>query len=189
MMGMAFRQEHGKMKNKFVFGAAACFLLPVVLVYLYLFQPTVWAMLGDIFSPDKRCDAQVVINGRSHILPAYYKAGAAINRNGEVVPALLLCNIPLSSGIEHLKIFPDRIGVFQYPAKWFVVRKRYVLIREGALLMLDISDDMKGWGVNYRIREEEDSLIYEIPPSEHRDSVKITIPKAFVRLVPAYEDI
>ena len=176
------------MKNKFISGAAACFLFLSVLAYLYFFQPSVWALLGDIFFRDKRCDVQVVINGKPHVLPVFFKARAALDRNGEPVPALLLCNIPLSSGIEHLKIFPNGIGVFQDPENWFAARNRYVLIREGSYLTMDLSNDMKGWGVNYRIREEQDSVVYEIPSSERRDSVKITIPKSFVRLVPAFDN-
>lgn len=176
------------MKNKVVRGGIACFLLLSVLVYLYIFQPSAWGTLGSMFFPDQRCEAQVVINGRPHVLPVFFKARAALDRNGETVPALLLCNIPLPSRSEHLKIFPNGIGVFQYPEQWFVVRKRYVLIREGSYLTLDLSNDMKGWGVNYRIREEQDSVVYEIPQSEHRGSVTITIPKAFVRLVPAYDN-
>lgn len=177
------------MKNKFVRGGVSCFLFLAILAYLYVFQPSVWATLGNIFFPDQRCEAQVVINGRTHVLPVFFKSRAALDRNGKTVPALLLCNIPLSSGIEHLKIFPNGIGVFQDPETWFAVRKRYVLIREGSYLTMDLSNDMKGWGVNYRIREEQDSVVYDIPPSERRDSVKITIPKSFVRLVPAYDNL
>ena len=128
------------MKNKFIFSAAACFLLLSVLAYLYLFQPSVWVALGDVLFPDKKCDVQVVVGGQPHVLPVFFKAEAAINKSGERVPTLLLCNIPLSSGIEHLKIFPNGIGVFQNPEKWFAVREKYVVIREGSLLTLDLSD-------------------------------------------------
>ena len=172
------------MKNKLFLSITGCLLIVFILEFLYWFQPAVFALLGNIFFPDKRCMVQVVINRESHTLPLYVKKRAAKNDKGEIVPALILCNVPGPSGVEHLKIFPNGIGVFQTPKQWFVVKNRYVLIMDGSYLTIDLRDDMKGWGTDYKIGENGNNLAYVIQPSKNMGTVKIIIPQKMLESVP-----
>ena len=177
-------RENKNMKNKLFATITGCLLIVFILEYLYWFQPAIFASFCNIFFPDERYMVQVVINGESHTLPIYIKKRAAKNRKDEITPALILCNLPTPSGVEHLKLFPNGIGVFQTPEQWFIVKNRYVLIMEGSYLTIDLRDDMKGWGTDYKIDNEGDAVVYLIQASQKMGTVKIMIPQKILKSIP-----
>lgn len=55
---------------------------------------------------------------------------------------------------------------------------------EGSYLTIDLRDDMKGWGTDYKIEENGNNLAYVIQPSKNMGTVKIIIPQKMLESVP-----
>ncbi len=170
---------------KISIGKTVCILAGLVLLsggaaaWIFL-NPEASAAAGNILCPDRMIPVDAVLNQRSFRMKAYFKRRGGLLPDGSAAPAVLLCNLPLSpsSGHSpHLKLFRDRIGVFQTPADWFQVSPRYVLLREGSLLSVPLEDDMKGWDCEYTIREDRNRIRYEIFPNPPRqpDHIILTI--------------
>ena len=179
------------MKRKICFFALTAFI--VILCFsggstaLLFFYPAGFAALGSFLWPDRVFPAEVTINRRHYRISAYCKPYAH-DQNGKMMPAVLLCNLPLSPSNRspHLKLFRDWIGVFQDPGEWFQVGRNYALIREGALISIPLEDDMKGWDTEYSVREDQDRIRYEIFPSgpQQPDHITISVPLRYLKDMP-----
>ena len=112
----------------------------------YWFCPVIYASFRSLFWPEKVYWIETLCGGKKYLLPLYYKCEGYQSFRNIKLPVLVLCNLPLpSDSYQHLKIFPNGIGIFQTPAEWFVVRKNYLHLKSGSCLTIPVEDDMKGW--------------------------------------------
>ena len=177
--------------------ALALSMLPVF-VALYVFLPTVYIELVGFFLPDEQYSISVRIGRTDYKLPLFFKRRAHQTPDDEgVFPALILCNLPVAGGMEHLKIFPDRLGVFPtcdlfYPGHFAI------LLREGAYTTYRLEDDMKGWDVEYYIERKNGMVSFLILPYQrpsavserlerNNEPISFAIPEKLMKRVPCFD--
>lgn len=175
---------------KIFFLTAVFILFSAGIVASYWFFPVIYASFRSLFWPEKVYWIETVCGGKKYLLPLYYKCeGHQSFRTNKKLPVLVLCNLPLpSDSYQHLKIFPNGIGIFQTPAEWFVVRKNYLHLKSGSCLTRPVEDDMKGWETAYSITREKGKIFYKIAPSHRkgrkRPSIEFAVPEALFKNVP-----
>ena len=139
--------------------------LPPVFVALYIFLPEVYIELVGFFLPDEQYRVSVRIGRTEHKLPLFFRSRAHEEHGNGVCPALILCDLPVENPVEHLKIFPDRLGVF--PTCDLFYRGHFaLLLREGAYTTYLLEDDMKGWDVEYHIQRKNGIVCFLILPHQ-----------------------
>jgi len=157
------------------------------LATLYVWHPAVCTGIIGFFFPDEQYSISVRIGDLEHKLPLFYKRSAHENERGNMGPALVLCNIPTSQGVEHIKVFPDCLGVFQFPGKWFSVGRFSLMLREGARMTIPLEDDMKGWDREYHIEHRDNMFHFTIFPDEQKkDPISFAIPEKLLERVPCF---
>ena len=164
-----------------------CILGGVVILLFYC--PTVFAEVCNILCPDQIVPIDLYRNGQHYQIQGYYKKHAHRQIDGQLSPAILLCNLPISTSSEHtphLKLFRDWIGVFQSPDDWFRLTSHYVFIVEGALLSIPLEDDMKGWNCTYTVQKKLNQIRYEIFPAPpiQPDHLVISVPLQYMENIP-----
>jgi len=154
-------------------------------VWIYFFRPEIWCMsVGRLF-PDDRLDIPVEVSGKEYRLPLFFKRAAHNNLSGETAPALVLCNIPLSGGVRHIKVFPDWLGIPLGADGDLTVGECCLVVRGGALDTWPLDEDIKGWNTEYRIVDHGDRVEYFILPGrEHRESIRFSVDKLMLARVP-----
>ena len=99
--------------------------------------------------------------------------------------------------MEHLKIFPDRLGVF--PTCDLFYRGLFaLLLREGAYTTYELEDDMKGWDAEYHIERRNGMVRFLILPyrrspavperlRRNNETVSFEIPEKLLKRVPCFD--
>jgi len=172
--------------------------LPLIFAALYVFLPEVYIELVGVFLPDEQYHVSVKIGRTEHKLPLFFKSRAHQEPDDEdVFPALILCNLPVEGKVEHLKIFPDRIGVF--PTCDLFYRGHFsLLLREGAYTTYELEDDMKGWDVEYHIERKNGMVSFLILPDQksslvterlrrNNEPISFAIPEELIKRVPCFD--
>ena len=171
--------------------------MPLFFVSLYVFLPTVYIELVGFFLPDEQYRVSVKIGKTAYKLPLFFKSRAHEDLGDEVFPALILCNLPVAGGMEHLKIFPDRLGVFP-TCELFYPGHFAILLREGAYTTYLLEDDMKGWDVEYRIEHKNGMVGFLILPYQrpsavserlkrNNEPISFAIPEKLMKRVPCFD--
>ena len=163
--------------NKIFLYIGLILILPPLSIGFYLWQPAVCMELVGFFFPDEQYRIPVRIGRKEYKLPLFYKKRAHEIDREEIVPALVLCNIPIAGEMKHIKIFPDGLGVLQTPKNWFSVGYFSLLLREGSCLTRPLEDDMKGWNTEYYIRHENGIFYFYIHPWDRiNEPISFAIP-------------
>ena len=176
-------------KNKIFLSIGFAFILIPLSIGFYLWQPGVCMELVGFFLPDEQYLIQVRIGHKEYKLPLFYKRRAHENIRSEIVPALVLCNIPIAGEMKHIKIFPDGLGVLQTPEKWFSVGYFSLLLREGSCLTRPLEDDMKGWNTEYHIRHENGMFHFYIHPWDRiKEPISFAIPEKLLERISCFNE-
>ena len=187
-----------KKRNRILLYIALALSLPVVFVALYVFLPTVYIELIGFFLPDEQYRISVMIGRKEYKLPLFFKSRAQQEPGDEeAFPALILCNLPVAGGVEHLKIFPDRLGVFPTYDLFFQGHFA-LLLRDGAYTTYLLEDDMKGWDVEYHIERRNGMVRFLILPYQNspavperlrrnEEPVSFEIPEKLLKRVPCFD--
>ena len=178
---------------------AAALSLPPIFVALYIFLPEVYIELVGFFLPDEQYRVSVRIGRTEHKLPLFFRSRAHQDTGDEdVFPALILCDLPVEDGVEQLKIFPDRLGVF--PTCDLFYRGHFaLLLREGAYTTYELESDIKGWDVEYHIQRKDGMVSFLILPYQHsslvperlrknNETVSFAIPEKLLKRDPCYDE-
>ena len=171
--------------------------LPPVFVALYVFLPEVYIELVGFFLPDEQYRISVMIGSKEYKLPLFFRNRAHQDLGDKVFPALILCNLPVEGKVEHLKIFPDRIGVFS-TCDLFYRGHFALLLREGAYTTYELEDDMKGWDVEYHIQRKDGMVSFLILPDQksslvperlrrNNEPISFAIPEELIKRVPCFD--
>lgn len=176
-------------RNKIFLSITLAFILIPLSIGFYLWQPAVCMEVIGFFLPDEQYRIPVRIGHKEYKLPLFYKRRAHENIRSEIVPALVLCNIPIAGEIKHIKIFPDGLGVFQTPERWFSVGYFSLLLREGSCLTRPLEDDMKGWNTEYHIRHENGMYCFYIHPWDRiKAPISFAIPEKLLERIPCFDE-
>ena len=172
--------------------------LPPVFVALYVFLPEVYIELVGFFLPDEQYRISVMIGSKEYKLPLFFRNRAHQDLRDKVFPALILCDLPVEENVEHLKIFPDQLGVF--PTCDLFYRGHFaLLLREGAYTTYELEDDMKGWDVEYHIERKNGMVSFLILPYQNsspvperlrrnNEPISFAIPEKLLKRVPCYDE-
>ena len=191
------RKMFRKKRNRILLYIALALSLPPVFVALYVFLPEVYIELVGVFLPDEQYRIPVRIGSKEYQLPLFYRNRAHQDLGDEVFPALILCDLPVEKKMEHLKIFPDRLGVF--PTSDLFYRGHFaLLLREGAYTTYELEDDMKGWDVEYHIQRKKGMVRFLILPyrrspavperlRRNNETVSFEIPEKLLKRVPCFD--
>ena len=186
-----------KKRNRILLYIAFALSLPPVFVALYVFLPEVYIELVGFFLPDEQYRISVMIGSKEYKLPLFFRNRAHQDLGDKVFPALILCDLPVEENVEHLKIFPDRIGVF--PTCDLFYRGHFaLLLREGAYTTYELESDIKGWDVEYHIERKNGMVSFLILPYQHsslvperlrknNETVSFAIPEKLLKRVPCYD--
>jgi hypothetical protein len=186
-----------KKRNRILLYIALALSLPPVFVALYVFLPEVYIELVGFFLPDEQYRIPVRIGRKEYKLPLFFRSRAHKDRGDGVFPALILCGLPVEKPVEHLKIFPDRLGVF--PTCDLFYRGHFaLLLREGAYTTYELEDDMKGWDVEYQIERRNGMVRFLILPyrkspavperlQRNNEPVSFEIPEKLLKRVPCFD--
>ena len=177
-----------KKRNRILLYIALALSLPPIFVGLYVFLPTVYIELIGFFLPDEQYRISVRIGREEYKLPLFFKSRAQQEPGEEkVFPALFLCDLPVAGGLEHLKIFPDRLGLF--PTCNLFYRGHFaLLLREGAYTTYELEDDMKGWDVEYHIERRNGMVRFLILPyRRNEEPISFEIPEKLLKRVPCFD--
>lgn len=184
-------------RNRILLYIALALSLPPVFVALYVFLPEVYIELVGFFLPDEQYLISVMIGRKDYKLPLFFKSRAHKDRGDGVFPALILCNLPVEGTVEHLKIFPDRLGVFPTYDLFFQGHFA-LLLREGAYTTYELEDDMKGWDAEYHIERRNGRVRFLILPYQNSPAVperlrrnlelvSFEIPEKLLKRVPCFD--
>ena len=188
-----------KRRNKILLYIALALFLPPVFAALYIFLPEVYIELVGFFLPDEQYRVSVRIGRTEHKLPLFFRRRAHQDTGDEYAfPALILCNLPVEGKkVEHLKIFPDRLGVF--PTCDLFYRGHFaLLLREGAYTTYELEDDMKGWDVEYHIQRKDGMVSFLILPYQgssadaqvfqrNIEPISFAVPEKLMKRVPCFD--
>jgi len=187
-----------KKRNRILLYIALALSLPPVFVALYVFLPEVYIELVGFFLPDEQYRISVMIGRKEYKLPLFFRSRAQQGPDDkEVFPALILCDLPVEKPVEHLKIFPDRLGVF--PTCDLFYRGHFaLLLRDGAYTTYELEDDMKGWDVEYHIERRNGMVRFLILPYQNspavperlrrnHEPVSFEIPERLLKRVPCFD--
>ena len=179
----------GKKLNILCGAVGAAMLLTVGMTIIYYFCPAVYATFRSLFFPEKVYRIKATFGNKQYTLSLYCKRyGHQSFNSRNVFPVLVLCDLPLPEDYQHIKIFPNGIGVFQTPSDWFVVRKNYLYLESGARMTVAIENDMKGWKAAYSITRQGDKYIYRIAPGKKkgriRPFIEFAIPAFLLENIP-----
>lgn len=192
------RKMFRKKRNRILLYIAFALSLPPVFVALYVFLPEVYIELVGFFLPDEQYRIPVRIGRKEYKLPLFFKSRAQQEPGDKkVFPALILCNLPVEKPVEHLKIFPDRLGVFP-TCNLFYRGHCALLLREGAYTTYELEDDMKGWDVEYHIERRNGMVRFLILPYQNspavperlrrnHEPVSFEIPEKLLKRVPCFD--
>lgn len=190
------RKIFRKKRNRILLYIAAALSLPPVFVALYIFLPEVYIELVGFFLPDEQYRVSVRIGRTEHKLPLFFRSRAHENLKDEVCPALILCDLPVEDGVEQLKIFPDRLGVF--PTCDLFYRGHFaLLLREGAYTTYELESDIKGWDVEYHIQRKNGMVSFLILPYQkssagpeklqrNKEPISFAVPEKLLKRVPCF---
>ena len=191
------RKIFRKKRNRILLYIALALSLPPVFVALYVFLPEVYIELAGFFLPDEQYRIPVRIGSKEYQLPLFFRSRAHDGDGDGVFPALILCGLPVEKPVEHLKIFPDRLGVF--PTCDLFYRGHFaLLLREGAYTTYELEDDMKGWDVEYHIERRNGMVRFLILPyrkspavperlRRNNEPVSFAIPEKLLKRVPCFD--
>ncbi len=192
------RKIFRKKRNRILLYIAAALSLPPVFVALYIFLPEVYIELVGFFLPDEQYRVSVRIGRTEHKLPLFFRSRAHQDTGDEdVFPALILCDLPVKDGVEQLKIFPDRLGVF--PTCDLFYRGHFaLLLREGAYTTYELESDIKGWDVEYHIQRKNGMVSFLILPYQrtpavpeklqrNKEPISFAVPEKLLKRVPCYD--
>ena len=192
------RKIFRKKRNRIMLYIAVAFSLPPIFVALYIFLPEVYIELVGFFLPDEQYRISVRIGRTEHKLPLFFRSRAHQDTGDEdVFPALILCDLPVEEGVEQLKIFPDRLGVFP-TCDLFYQGHFALLLREGAYTTYLLEDDMKGWDVEYHIQRKNGMVCFLILPylkssagpercQKNKEPISFAIPEKLLKRVPCFD--
>ena len=192
------RKIFRKRRNRILLYIALALSLPPVFVALYVFLPEGYIELVGFFLPDEQYRISVMIGSKEYKLPLFFRNRAHQDLGDKVFPALILCNLPVEGKVEHLKIFPDRIGVFS-TCDLFYRGHFALLLREGAYTTYELESDIKGWDVEYHIERKNGMVSFLILPYQHsslvperlrknNETVSFAIPEKLLKRVPCYDE-
>ena len=171
--------------------------LPPVFVALYVFLPEVYIELVGFFLPDEQYRISVMIGSKEYKLPLFFRNRAHQDLGDKVFPALILCDLPVEENVEHLKIFPDQLGVF--PTCDLFYRGHFaLLLREGAYTTYELESYIKGWDVEYHIERKNGMVSFLILPDQNsslvperlrrnNEPVSFAIPEKLLKRVPCFD--
>ena len=191
------RKTFRKKRNRILLYIALALSLPPIFVALNVFLPEVYIELVGFFLPDEQYRIPVRIGRKEYKLPLFFRSRAHEDRGDGVFPALILCDLPVEKPVEHLKIFPDRLGVF--PTCNLFYRGHFaLLLREGAYTTYELEDDMKGWDVEYHIERRNGMVRFLILPYQNspavperlrrnHELVSFEIPEKLLKRVPCFD--
>ena len=181
------RKMFRKKRNRILLYIALALSLPPVFVALYVFLPEFYIELVGFFLPDEQYRISVMIGSKEYKLPLFFRSRAHEDRGDGVFPALILCDLPVEKPVEHLKIFPERLGVF--PTCNLFYRGHFaLLLRDGAYTTYELEDDMKGWDVEYHIERRNGMVRFLILPYQRNEEpVSFEIPEKLLKRVPCFD--